>query len=81
MKKLLLMLPLLIIMSCNQSQDQVRDIHCGSNEILHVFSQQGTGLVILDHMYSVERDCRISREQQEANNDYHKPHIHCTWGY
>lgn len=82
MKKItLIALTLLTLLGCTSVHDDVYTAACDPNETLTVFSQQGTGLVIRDVIHQEPRDCMISKQTQESNNNCNQPNRHCSWGY
>ncbi len=73
MNKILTILTILLITSCS------KDNLCNSNEILKVYSKQGTHLVLLDVLYDEDRDCSITKETQELNNNCNRVDRYCEW--
>lgn len=81
MKKLILIILTILTTGCTNVHDTIYTTACDPNEVLTVFSKQGTGLVILDVLYDEQRNCSISKQQQELNNNCNSPDRHCSWGY
>lgn len=75
----LLILISFILSSCNKIPLNIHTVACDPNEVLTVYSKQGTGLVILDVLYEVDRDCMLSKSTQELNNNCQDSTRYCSW--
>ena len=66
-------------LSCTKQPLLIHTQHCDPNEVLSVYSKQGNGLVILDLMYEEDRNCMISKNTQELNNNCQDSTRYCEW--